>query len=98
MSIVYQSNSYQYLSQKKYIQDKLNANKQLYNHGIKRKPRRKMLCTNGCNYADMWMNCKDLESQWRKWLCETKSSVEGQERFRNCRATCTCDPDTTIKN
>ena len=58
----------------------------------------KKLCTNGCDYADMWMNCKELASQWQDWLCNTKQSIEGRERFQNCKATCTCDPNTTLAN
>ena len=65
---------------------------------VKRKKSSKRLCTNGCDYADMWMNCKDLASHWRDWLCNSRETPEGQERFRNCKATCTCDPNTTITN
>ncbi len=43
------------------------------------------LCTNSCPVADLWMNCGELASQWKNWLCE-----ENQERYKNCRATCTC--------
>ena len=71
----------------------------LYDHGLKnRRKHGKNLCTNGCDYADMWMNCKELAGQWRDWLCNNKQSIEGRERFRNCKATCTCDPKTTLAN
>ena len=65
---------------------------------VKRKKSSKRLCTNGCDFADMWMNCKDLASHWRDWLCNSRGTPEGRDRFRNCKATCTCDPNTTITN
>lgn len=66
--------------------------------GRRRRRRTRKLCTNGCNFADMWMNCKQLSSQWRDWLCNSRESSEGIERFGNCKATCTCDAKSTIKN
>ncbi|XP_053665357.1 cysteine-rich venom protein-like [Anopheles marshallii] len=47
------------------------------------------LCTNSCNTADLWANCRDLYRTWPGWLCNTATS-EGLERQRNCAATCTC--------
>jgi hypothetical protein len=82
---------------RRYIRRIRKDNKQ-FSHGIKGKRHSRKLCTNGCKYADMWMNCRELESQWRDWLCNTKDTSGGRERFRNCKATCTCDASTTIKN
>ncbi|KFB39125.1 AGAP009085-PA-like protein [Anopheles sinensis] len=48
-----------------------------------------ILCTNSCNTADLWANCRDLFRTWPGWLCNT-ATPEGLERQRNCAATCTC--------
>ena len=48
-----------------------------YNH--------RQLCTNGCNYADMWMNCKQLVEQWRDWLCNSNENDEGRERLKTAK-------------
>lgn len=47
------------------------------------------LCTNSCSYADLWVNCRELNKTWNQWLCNTNSK-EGEERKRHCRATCDC--------
>ncbi|XP_055599158.1 cysteine-rich venom protein-like isoform X1 [Uranotaenia lowii] len=47
------------------------------------------LCTNTCNSADLWANCRELYKTWPGWLCNTVTP-EGLERQRNCMATCTC--------
>ncbi|XP_047492033.1 cysteine-rich secretory protein 2-like [Penaeus chinensis] len=49
----------------------------------------KKLCTNSCPYGDLWSNCKELDAAYHDWLCNTKTK-EGLERFRFCKATCTC--------
>lgn len=49
----------------------------------------KKLCTNSCPYGDLWINCKELDAAYHDWLCNTKTK-EGLERFRFCRATCSC--------
>ena len=52
--------------------------------------KRHALCLNSCPVADLWMNCRDLADQWWDWLCDEKDTPEGRDRFKNCRATCTC--------
>lgn len=52
------------------------------------------LCTNACSYSDMWLNCGQLNQAWHEWLCNTKT-VQGVERFKNCRATCECANEIT---
>lgn len=47
------------------------------------------LCMNPCNAADLWANCRDLNKTWPEWLCNTNTPT-GQERKKNCLATCTC--------
>ena len=47
------------------------------------------LCTNSCAYADLWVNCRELNATWNQWLCHTNSK-EGLERHKHCRATCDC--------
>ncbi|XP_065561922.1 serotriflin-like isoform X2 [Artemia franciscana] len=48
------------------------------------------LCTNSCQYADLWVNCRELNMKWNNWLCHTTNTPEGRERYRHCRATCSC--------
>lgn len=47
------------------------------------------LCTNACNYADQWSNCKELMAYGKAWLCATETQ-EGTMRSDSCRATCNC--------
>ncbi|XP_066597495.1 cysteine-rich secretory protein 3-like [Prorops nasuta] len=47
------------------------------------------LCTNWCEYADLWSNCAELVSTFREWLCDTETE-EGRERREFCAATCSC--------
>ncbi len=47
------------------------------------------LCTNSCPFADLWVNCKELDADWHDWLCKDKSK-EGVKRRKHCRATCHC--------
>ncbi|XP_013781883.1 cysteine-rich venom protein LEI1-like [Limulus polyphemus] len=47
----------------------------------------KKLCTNGCEYADLWMNCYEINSTWHQWLCGDPR----RERHHACKATCLCD-------
>ncbi|XP_042866363.1 cysteine-rich secretory protein 2-like [Penaeus japonicus] len=55
----------------------------------------KKLCTNSCPYGDIWINCKELNAAYHDWLCNTKTK-EGLERFRYCRATCSCKDAITF--
>lgn len=50
---------------------------------------RNQLCTNACNYADVWSNCAELVRTFRSWVCDTKTK-EGLERRKFCGATCNC--------
>lgn len=45
------------------------------------------LTANACPYADLWMNCRELNSTWHKWLC-------AGENAEFCLATCRCGTDT----
>ncbi|ODN04238.1 Cysteine-rich venom protein DIS2 [Orchesella cincta] len=47
------------------------------------------LCTNACPFADLWVNCHELNTEWHEWLCKDKSK-EGLRRRKHCRATCHC--------
>ncbi|KAI9561935.1 hypothetical protein GHT06_012898 [Daphnia sinensis] len=47
------------------------------------------LCTNSCSYADLWVNCRELNTTWNQWLCHNNSK-EGLDRKKHCRATCEC--------
>jgi hypothetical protein len=51
--------------------------------------RLKKLCTNSCPSADLWANCRELNSTWHDWLCHSHSH-EGRDRHRYCSATCNC--------
>lgn len=51
----------------------------------------KKVCTNSCPVADLWINCKDLVEKWPEWMCNAKNSTEGRQRFKNCKAACTCE-------
>jgi len=46
----------------------------------------KKLCTNACSYADLWMNCKELNATWHDWLCKGENEA-------SCLATCRCGAD-----
>lgn len=46
----------------------------------------KKLCTNACPYADLWMNCRQLNNTWHDWLCKS-------EHEASCLATCRCGED-----
>ncbi|CAG2060094.1 unnamed protein product [Timema podura] len=48
------------------------------------------LCTNSCPSADLWANCRDLNSTWHTWLCNDHST-EGRDRHKYCKATCNCN-------
>lgn len=50
---------------------------------------RKKLCTNSCQYADNWSNCRELYTAWPDWLCQAESQ-KGKERLSHCKATCLC--------
>uniref|UniRef100_T1JKW9 Cysteine-rich venom protein n=1 Tax=Strigamia maritima TaxID=126957 RepID=T1JKW9_STRMM len=41
---------------------------------------------NACPYADLWMNCKEINATWHDWLCEEDEGANSQF----CRATCQC--------
>ncbi|CAG7819595.1 unnamed protein product [Allacma fusca] len=47
------------------------------------------LCTNSCPFADLWVNCHELNMDHSAWLCRDKSK-EGLRRRKHCRATCHC--------
>jgi len=51
--------------------------------------RLKKLCMNSCPSADLWANCRELNSTWHDWLCHNHSH-EGHKRRRHCSATCNC--------
>ncbi|XP_064466690.1 cysteine-rich venom protein LEI1-like isoform X2 [Ornithodoros turicata] len=48
--------------------------------------RSKRLCTNPCEHADFWVNCREIAQHWRHWLCSNPKA----ERYKACRATCGC--------
>ncbi|CAG9771976.1 unnamed protein product [Ceutorhynchus assimilis] len=47
------------------------------------------LCSNSCDVADMWANCKELHRIHPTWLCRTQTP-KGRQRARYCKATCNC--------
>lgn len=47
------------------------------------------LCTNSCDYANVWSNCDDLYRTFPDWVCNTNTK-EGLERRKFCGATCNC--------
>lgn len=47
------------------------------------------LCNNACKASNQWSNCEELYKTWPAWLCET-ATIEGEERKKNCLATCKC--------
>ncbi|KAJ8884203.1 hypothetical protein PR048_016060 [Dryococelus australis] len=51
--------------------------------------RQQKLCTNSCPTADMWANCRELNSTWHSWLCNDHTA-SGRERHGFCKATCGC--------
>jgi hypothetical protein len=53
-------------------------------------PKLQLVCTNACPVSDLWSNCSDLVTQWPDWMCKSRNSTDGKERFKHCRATCTC--------
>ncbi|XP_050307395.1 cysteine-rich secretory protein 3-like [Anthonomus grandis grandis] len=49
----------------------------------------KKLCSNACDVADVWANCKELYKIHPMWLCRTHTP-KGRQRAQHCKATCTC--------
>ncbi|KAK8758885.1 hypothetical protein V5799_003482 [Amblyomma americanum] len=48
--------------------------------------RSKKLCTNSCEHADFWVNCREIAKHWHQWLCGNPA----KEQYKACRATCSC--------
>lgn len=48
--------------------------------------RSKKLCTNSCQHADFWVNCREISKHWHQWLCGNPA----KEQYKACRATCSC--------
>lgn len=70
----------------------------IYRRNLKKSKRRKRrsksstnyLCTNACQYADLWVNCQELVEHDHDWICKMDGSLDSLKRFTNCKATCTC--------
>ncbi len=56
----------------------------------KRPIRKHQLCTNSCHVADRYTNCDDMVAQWPNWICNSRNTTEGLDRFKHCLATCLC--------
>ncbi|KAK9510590.1 hypothetical protein O3M35_005337 [Rhynocoris fuscipes] len=56
--------------------------------------RKGKLCTNSCDYADGWVNCREIHQTWPHWLCNSEG-VEGEKRRQSCAATCNCQGKLT---
>ncbi|KAL7645437.1 UNVERIFIED_CONTAM: hypothetical protein RMT77_003823 [Armadillidium vulgare] len=54
------------------------------------------LCKNSCSYGDIWINCKELDFAFHNWLCNSKKTKQGLQRFRHCKATCLCKNKITF--